>query len=76
MGRAPLPRHHGGYVRLRSDSPFRRPGINFCSFPDGDNDADLKGLVDGVNFVQGFLAAGKASGTVRTTNCRTARVRQ
>ncbi|HSQ57294.1 MAG TPA: GMC family oxidoreductase, partial [Gemmata sp.] len=57
-------RHHGGYVRLRSKRPFQRPEINFCSFPGGLDDPDLKALLDGVEFVEGFLKHGEKEGVV------------
>jgi choline dehydrogenase len=38
-------RHREGYVRLRSDSPFQRPDINFHSFPRAA-DADLERRLD------------------------------
>ena len=52
-------RHHGGTVRLRDRNPFRRPDINFESFPGGDRDPDVLALLDGVRFVSDFLADGK-----------------
>ena len=59
-------RHHGGYVKLQSTVPFRRPEINFLSFPMGNEDPDVKALVEGVAFVEGFLNIAKANGTVAT----------
>ncbi|MBN9521319.1 GMC family oxidoreductase [bacterium] len=49
-------RHHGGEVRLRSASPFRRPRINFRSFPQGADDQDARALVEGVRYVQHFTS--------------------
>ena len=57
-------RKRDGTVRLRSASPFRRPEINFRSFTGGADDADLKALVDGVEFVRGFLDKAKEAGTI------------
>jgi choline dehydrogenase len=61
-------RHHGGYVRLRSASPFRRPEINFRSFPN-DPDPDVEALVEGVRFVESFLEHGRRNGTVEHYEC-------
>src|SRR5262249_41595988 len=71
---------HAGYVRLQSAHPFRRPEINFCSFPlapdqsldptgpggefPASGDQDLEALFQGVSFVQGILEAGKTKGTI------------
>ncbi|MCE9567850.1 MAG: GMC family oxidoreductase [Planctomycetes bacterium] len=57
-------RHNGGFVELRSKSPFQRPKINFCSFPGGVDDPDLKALSDGVEFVESFLKRGEEKGVV------------
>ena len=62
-------RQHGGEVRLRTASPFRRPEINFRSFPQGEEDPDVRALVDGVRFVTDFLEFGKAVGTVAHYEC-------
>ncbi|MDY3552366.1 GMC oxidoreductase [Gemmata sp. JC717] len=62
-------RQHGGEVRLRSASPFRRPDINFHSFPDGDRDRDALALAEGVRFVQDFLDRAKAAGLVESHRC-------
>jgi choline dehydrogenase len=66
-------KHHGGEVRLRDASPFRRPEINFRSFPGAADDAglepvegvypesgdtDLEALNEGVEFVQDLLSHG------------------
>ncbi len=61
--------HHGGYVRLRSKSPFRRPEINFRSFPMGDDDPDVKAIVEGVAFVKDFLKQGVEKGEVEKYEC-------
>jgi choline dehydrogenase len=55
-------RQHGGEVRLRSALPFRRPEIDFRSFPLGATDPDALALVEGVQFVQGFLERGVRTG--------------
>lgn len=73
-------RHHGGYVRLQNAHPFRRPEINFRSFPlasdqslepssTGDpfptsRDQDLEALHEGVRFVEKILSLGKDKGTI------------
>jgi choline dehydrogenase len=62
-------RQHGGEVRLRSNSPFRRPDINFRSFPQGERDRDAKALTDGVAYIEGFLEQGKQKGTVESYGC-------
>lgn len=62
-------RHHGGEVRLRSASPFRRPRINFRSFPGGADDLDAQALVEGVRFVRGFVEAGVKAGTFEKVDC-------
>jgi choline dehydrogenase len=48
----------GGYVRLRSTSPFERPEINFKYFDEGTDAGgdDLESVVQGVLFVQRFTA--------------------
>ena len=61
-------RHHGGYVELRSDSPFRRPDINFRSFP-GDPDPDVEALTEGVEFVRSFLERGREDGAIERHWC-------
>jgi choline dehydrogenase len=60
---------HMGYVRLRSISPFRRPEINFRSFPLGDDDPDMKALVEGIAFVKNFLEQGKQKGEIAEYGC-------
>jgi len=62
-------RHHGGEVLLRSNIPFRRPIINFRSFPLGGRDKDALALADGVAFVQEFLERGRRKGTVESYGC-------
>jgi choline dehydrogenase len=62
-------RQHGGEVRLRDGSPFRRPDINFRSFPQGDRDPDVLALAEGVAFVRGFLDHGKSAGLIETHEC-------
>ena len=64
-------RHHGGEVRLRDSHPFRRPEINFRSFPDApDDDAlenkdkDLEAVYEGVNLVKRILGTGIEKGSV------------
>jgi choline dehydrogenase len=62
-------RQHGGEVRLRSDSPFRRPEINFRSFPLGAADPDALALEEGVRFVRGFLDRGVRAGIYESHDC-------
>lgn len=62
-------RQHGGEVRLRSASPFRRPEINFRSFPLGAADPDARALVEGVQFVQRFLERGVRTGLYEKHDC-------
>jgi choline dehydrogenase len=62
-------RHHSGEVRLRSNDPFKRPDINFRSFPEGDSDPDVLALTEGVRFVERFLDAGIRTGTVASHEC-------
>jgi choline dehydrogenase len=73
-------RHHKGEVLLRSNLPFRRPAINFRSFPlapDGkldpvapgdpfpkSEDQDLEALHEGVEFVHKIVTYGKKKGTI------------
>jgi choline dehydrogenase len=70
-------RNRAGYVRLQSAHPFRRPEINFRSFPhaldneldkdngrDPSNDPDLEALYEGVRYVQNILQVGKDTGTI------------
>ncbi len=64
-------RNHGGYVRLRCRNPLRRPEINFRSFPpgaDGDQDADLEALHEGVEFVDQMLRDGEDKGVIHSHN--------
>ncbi len=72
-------RHNEGYVRLQSAHPFRRPEINFRSFPqapdpsleltDGkfpaSRDPDLEALHQGVAFVRSIMDIGKGDGTIQ-----------
>ena len=62
-------RHHGGEVRLRSTSPFRRPDINFRSFPLGTSDKDALALADGIAFIEEFLESGKRKGIIESYGC-------
>jgi len=62
-------RQHGGEVRLRNNSPFRRPSIRFNSFPDGDDDRDALALLEGVDFVRSFLQDGQRKGWVESFEC-------
>lgn len=62
-------RQHGGEVLLRDGSPFRRPAINFRSFPLGDRDPDALALAEGVGFVRGFLADGVNTGLIERHEC-------
>jgi choline dehydrogenase len=73
-------RNRDGYVRLRSAHPFRRPDVNFHSFPlapdasleppapgepvPASADLDLEALSQGVEFVRNFLGAAKALGHI------------
>ncbi len=67
-------RNRDGYVRLQNAHPFRRPEINFCSFPQApanvlaedavSTDKDLEALFEGVNFVREIMKAGMASGKI------------
>jgi choline dehydrogenase len=76
-------RNRDGYVRLQSNHPFRRPEINFRSFPEAPDqslepaipggafpaskDQDLEALYEGVSIVQKILAIGKDKGTIAKT---------
>ncbi|HEX4607137.1 MAG TPA: GMC family oxidoreductase [Urbifossiella sp.] len=62
-------RHHGGEVRLRSASPFRRPLINFRSFPLGPDDLDARALAQGVRFVQDFTSHAVRTGLYERVEC-------
>jgi choline dehydrogenase len=78
-------RQHAGEVRLQSDSPFRRPMINFRSFPLAPDreleppapggpfpvsqDQDLEALHEGVLFVQKILKIGREKGTIKAEEC-------
>jgi choline dehydrogenase len=60
-------------VRLRSSHPFRRPEINFRSFPQAPDDDDLEGkdpdleaLYEATKFVEGILERGRSSGTIES----------
>ena len=67
-------RHHGGTVRLQSAHPFRRPEINFRSFPLADeaeldanvpsSDLDLEALHEGVAFIKDAIKIGMNDGTI------------
>jgi choline dehydrogenase len=73
-------RHHHGEVRLLCGHPFRRPHINFRSFPLASDpsldpptpgadfptsqDQDLEALHEGVRFVQRILQTGRDKGTI------------
>lgn len=60
---------HHGEVTLRDTSPFRRPKINFRSFPLGDRDPDALALAEGVAFVRGFLEDAQRFGRVESVDC-------
>ncbi len=62
-------RHHGGEVRLRSASPFRRPLINFRSFPLGADDQDARALAEGVRFVERFTDSAVRTGLYDRVEC-------
>lgn len=62
-------RQHGGEVRLRSTSPFRRPDINFRSFPQGEDDPDVLALAEGIAFVTEFLDHGTKKGSIASHTC-------
>ncbi|HEY1189995.1 MAG TPA: GMC oxidoreductase [Gemmata sp.] len=62
-------RQHGGAVRLRSKSPFRRPEINFRSFPLGRADKDALAIENGIDFIESFLRTGVRKGTVESFEC-------
>lgn len=64
-------RNNLGYVRLRSKSPFRRPEINFRSFPAVSNDDQLQGkcgdldaIHEGVQIIKEILETGQKKGTI------------
>src|SRR6185436_6179595 len=73
--------HHAGYVRLQDANPFRRPEINFRSFPLAPDeslppvpsggpcppteDRDLEALYEGVSLVRGILDIGIDKGTIQ-----------
>jgi choline dehydrogenase len=75
-------RHHMGEVRLQSRLPFKRPQINFRSFPlapDAEldptdpsgpfpisKDQDLEALHQGVQFVRDIVEIGKKKGTIES----------
>jgi choline dehydrogenase len=75
-------RHHDGEVRLQSRLPFRRPEINFRSFPRAPDaeldptdpggpfpvseDQDLEALHQGVQFVRGIVETGQKHGTIES----------
>ncbi len=63
-------RNRGGTVTLRDNNPFRRPDINFRSFPGATSDQNLEGkdldleaLHEGVQFTKEMLDVGVQKGT-------------
>ena len=64
-------KNNRGYVRLRDRNPFRRPEINFRSFPELGSDehlegksSDLDAIHEGVQTIKEILETGKKKGTI------------
>lgn len=64
-------RHNQGTVTLRDTNPFRRPEINFRSFPNATDDSnlagkdlDLEAILEGVQTIKSMLEVGVKKGTI------------